>query len=161
MKYKEEQKFRHHSLVILILVLAVFCGARMIGILATGVQYRMLEFLQLLSVLLILKIYLVVLSKTSVTIKLKSKHIVVRRKGWQQDRLKLKWSDIKSFEPIRTPFFFPWYAGNITFASEKQITISGRNGFVLITNNGRRYFVGTLKLNKVTPFLRVLIAQKD
>ncbi len=77
-------------------------------------------------------------SKLTVT----DKNIKFRIKGAVEASKKIAWDDIVSCTLVKAPRLSKYNRAKVTLSDEKFYSLNGRNGLMIETNDGKRYFIG-------------------
>jgi hypothetical protein len=75
---------------------------------------------------------------------------------WQRKKKKINWDNVKNCEIVRTSGMNQWHGGNISPSFERRYSFSGRNGMQITTYSGRKYFIGSQKLNELVDAIEQL-----
>lgn len=55
---------------------------------------------------------------------------------------KIKWKHVVACNLIKTPHIAQWHGANLYYGNRDKVSIAGRNGLELTTQDGRRHFIG-------------------
>ena len=84
-------------------------------------------------------------SKLTVT----NKNIKFKIKGGVKISTKIAWEDIESCELVRAPKIARWDRPKATLTDEKYYSLSGRQGLMITTQEGKHYFIGCQNLQQL------------
>ena len=139
--FQERQRF-HDWFVVVLLSLAT------IGLLYGGTSYfwnpEVTPAYSIVSFLLAAGLGYAIYWLTSLKSKLTitDEKIKFKIKGPIEATKKIAWEDVTSCTIVKSPALVKWERPKVTITDEKFYSLSGRNGLMIQTKNGERYFVG-------------------
>ena len=146
--FKEKQRFRSVEVIALLALLIVgICYKSIQEMIVTGEFFSVTQLLYIGSVILTgltIRFLLNMRLKTAIS----EKEIQFKLAPFHNEKKRIRWKDVASCKIVKTPLAAQYHGNNITFNNEKRFSFSGRNGVLLKTNEGDRYFIGTRKLDQ-------------
>ena len=139
--YQERQRF--HDWFIVVLLSLAFLGL----VYGAGMYFwnpASTLFYSVTSLLLAAGIGYVIYGLTSLRSKLTitDEKIKFKIKGPIEATKKIAWEDIDSCAIVKSSALAKWDRPKVTLTDEKFYSLSGRNGLMINTKDGQRYFIG-------------------
>lgn len=80
---------------------------------------------------------------------------------WQSKYHKIRWRNVNNCSIVQTSPLAEWHGSNISFCNEKRFTLSGNNGISLTTKDGKKYFIGSRKLEELEQAIQLALSKKE
>jgi hypothetical protein len=92
-------------------------------------------------------------------ISISNKKITCKENAWFSRKQKIKLDEIASCAVVETPLAAQLHGSNITVGGEKMFSYTGRNGLSIETRDGRRYFVGSRRVDEMKKAIKKALAE--
>ncbi len=146
--FKEKQSHRGKDLIILITILMA-ATAFGLGKELLSNDTNMLQVVVALAIILALAFGVHLLLKARIRTSISKKRIAVGYSFWYSKKHKINLEEVESCAVVKTPKANQWHGDNIGYSNENFFSFSGRNGIRLRTKDGRKYFIGTNKVDEM------------
>ncbi len=142
--FKEEQKFRYWEVYILLAIFMTLATARLVSGLLGFTEMETLSSVVYLLILTSFGLVFWYLYQLKMIIKVNEKGLTIRYFPQIFQKRKIKWSEIQDCRFIRTPEMAEWSGWGVHFALDEEMhSLCGRTGLHIITNDGKKYFIGS------------------
>ncbi|NBC24879.1 MAG: hypothetical protein GVX78_04610 [Bacteroidetes bacterium] len=141
--FKEKQKLKKPLLQGLLGILALYTTYLLV------VELYSYGVMHIASVILLSFAVIFTVSAFWIAYKLKLKTTITNKgikyklSPLHRSKHKISWDDVDRFKIIETPNMSSMQEFSMRYWFEKKITISGRNGLAITTNDGDHYFIGS------------------
>lgn len=139
--YQERQRFHDWFMIglfALAIVSLLFGAASYLWNPESTLAYSVVSLLLALGLAYVIYWFVNLRSKLTIT----AKKIKFKLKGSIRATQKIAWKDVASCTIIKTPYPLKWNRPKATLSDEKFYSLSGRNGLVITTVEGNRFFIG-------------------
>lgn len=155
--FKEKQSARNTDVIVLvsILMLATLYG---IGKELFAAQIDPMRVSVAFLVFAGLGFGLSCLIKARINTSISKKNIAVDYSFWTSRKHKIKLNDVESCAVVKSPKVNQWHGDNLARGNEHFFSFSGRNGLRLRTKDGRKFFIGTNRVDEMENAIREALA---
>ncbi len=139
--YEERQRYHDRTVIILL-------SAAILGLLYGAASYFWRSDITLLYSLVCLALAgglgyaLWWLTQLRYKLTITDKNVKFKLKPLTGGSRKISWDEIASCTLVKTPDVAKWHGSNLPHPGEKIYSLDGRNGLMIVTKDGQRYFIG-------------------
>lgn len=111
--------------------------------------------------ILVLGALLYGLHQWTMKLSVNRRRIKVKVLPWRGAVARIPWSSVRSCRIVRTPGLAGWLGGNVHFGDVVWLSLVGRNGLEIETDDGTRYFIGCRDVDRVAALVENLRIGRD
>lgn len=109
----------------------------------------------------LLAVLLYGLHQWTLKLSVNQRRIKVKVLPWRGAVARIPWSSVRSCRIVRTPGLAGWLGGNVHFGDVVWLSLVGRNGLEIETDDGTRYFIGCRDVDRVAKLVETLRIGRD